>query len=150
MIVTPAPAIGALALEVTMYLVAAPTAVVILPLVPVIELVSVAVTVCTVAAVALVVNVTVAMPLALVVLVALEKNPSVAPVPPVFVHVTTRPDVLTALLFASASCAVIVTFEPAVGVLPLEVTMYFVAAPAPVVMFALVPVSAFVSVAVTV
>jgi len=53
---------------------------------------------------------------------AAEKLP-----PLVLDQVTALPDVLIALPLASASCAVIVTFAPAIGVLALEVTTYFAA-----------------------
>ena len=72
-----------------------------------------------------VVNVTVAIPEASVVDVAAEKEPPA----PVFDHVTTNPLVKMGLLFASASCAVIVTEAPATGPESLDMTMYFAAAP---------------------
>jgi hypothetical protein len=53
-------------------------------------------------------------------------------------------------MFASASCAVIVTLLPATGLLLLDVTMYLVAVPATVVIVGLVPVRLEVSVPVTV
>ena len=95
----------------------------------------VAVTVWAVAVVALVVNVIVAMPLPLVFDVAALKLP-----PFVLDHVTTCPDVDTALLLASASCAVTVMSLPAAGLVELGVTRYFAAAPATVVNVAVVPV----------
>jgi hypothetical protein len=75
-----------------------------------------------VAEVVLVVNVTVATPLEFVVDVGAEKEP-----PFVLDHVTVLPDVPTGLLFASASCAVIVTPEPATGLELEDVTRYLVA-----------------------
>jgi len=83
---------------------------------------SVPVTVCVVPDVVLVVKVTVATPLAFVVDVGLPNEP-----PFVLDHVTTLPDVPTALLFASASCAVIVTPAPAIGLELDDVTRYLVA-----------------------
>lgn len=97
-------------------------------LVPVRLVLSVPVTVCAVPAVVVVVNVTVATPLLLVVEVGPEKEP-----PFVLDHVTVLPEVPTALLFASASCAVIVTPVPATGEELLDVTRYFVAVPGTVV-----------------
>lgn len=82
----------------------------------------------------LTVNVTVAWPLLSVFEVALENEP-----PFVLDHVIVRPAVATALLVASASCAVIVTVPPSVAVLALEVTMYFDAAPAVIVSVAGLP-----------
>ena len=91
-------------------------------LVPVRVVLSVPVTVCAVPEVVLVVNVTVATPLPFVVDVALPNEP-----PFVLDHVTTLPDVPTTLLLASASCAVIVTLAPAIGLELDDVTRYFVA-----------------------
>jgi hypothetical protein len=73
-----------------------------------------------------VVSVIVATPLPFVVDVAAEKEPLASDL----VHVTTCPLVVTGLLFASASCAVIVTPLPATGPVELELTRYFVAPPA--------------------
>src|SRR5258708_5211001 len=78
-----------------------------------------------VVAATLVVNVTVATPLPLVREVGLPKDP-----PPVLDQVTVLPEVATALLFPSASCAVIVTCVPAAGVELDDVTTYLVAAAA--------------------
>jgi hypothetical protein len=133
-IVTAAPATGLALDDVTRYLLATPTTVVKVLVVPVVPPV-VPVAVCAVPAVVLVVNETVATPLAFVVDVAVPKVP-----PPVLDHVTTWPAVDTALLFASASCAVIVTAAPATGLALELVTRYFVAAPATVVNVAVVPV----------
>jgi len=112
----------------------APSVVVMLPLVPVRLDASVPVTVCTVPAVVLTVKVTVALPETSVVDVAVENEP-----PLVLDHVTTRPDVATALPLASANCAVIVTVPPSVTLLALEVTRYFAAAPAVIVSAAALP-----------
>jgi hypothetical protein len=114
-------------------------------LVPVNACASVPVTVSIVPATTLFVKTTVAMPFAAVVLVELANEP-----PPVLLHVTTFPDVLTALLLASANCAEIVTVVPATGLKLDELTRYFAAVPAIVVIFALVPVIELVSVAVIV
>jgi hypothetical protein len=65
------------------------------------------------------------MPLALVVLVGEANDP-----PLVLDQVTTLPEVETALLFASESCAVMVTLLPATGEELLLVTRYLVAVPA--------------------
>ena len=88
-----------------------PVPAVMVGLVPVNELPSVPVTVVTVPATVEVVNTTVATPLELVVLVPEAKDPCESDL----VQVTVRPDVFTGLLFASASCAVIVTSCPATG-----------------------------------
>ena len=58
-----------------------------------------------------VVSVVVAMPLPFVVAAAGLSEPPV----PVLVNVTARPEVATALPYWSASCAVMVTAEPATG-----------------------------------
>ena len=100
---------------------AAPNVVVMFPLVPE-STPSVPVTVCTVPEVVLVVNVTVAWPAASVTELAAVKLP-----PLVLDHVTVFPAVVTALPLASASCAVIVTVLPAITELALDVTTYFVA-----------------------
>jgi hypothetical protein len=113
-------------------------------LVPVRLVLSVAVTVCVVPTTLLVVKLTVATPLLFVVLVGLENVP-----PFVLLHVTVFPAVPTGLLCTSANCAVIVTLVPAIGLLLLDVTTYFVAGPATVVMFGLVPVRLVLSVPVT-
>ena len=99
----------------------APKVVVILVLVPLSEP-SVALTVCTVPAVVLVVNVTVACPAASVVDDAAEKLP-----PLVLDHVTVFPAVATGFPLTSASCAVIVAVLPATTELALDVTTYFAA-----------------------
>ena len=99
MIVISEPAAGLEFEEVTRYFVAVPGTVVIVEVVPVRLLPSVPVTVVAVAEAVWVVKATVAIPLALVVDVA-EKN---EPLPFDFDHVTVRPAVVTALLFASAS-----------------------------------------------
>jgi len=96
--------------------VAAAATVVKVALVPVFPPV-VAVTVCAVPAATFVVKETVAAPLALVLVVAKANEP-----PPVLDHVTTWPARLTELLFASRSCAVIVTALPAAGLAALDVT----------------------------
>jgi hypothetical protein len=116
--------------------------------VPVSEPASVAVTVWTVPATVEVVNETVAMPLAFVSELALAKEPPA----PVFDQVTLRPDVDTALPFASASCALIVTAAPATADPLLLVTRYLLAAPGTVVIELDVPVipGSRLSVAVTV
>jgi hypothetical protein len=93
-----------------------------------------------------VLNDTVASPFASVVLVEVVNDPPV----PVLLHVTTLPDVLTALLLASTNCAVIGTALPATGFGIPAVTIYFAAVPGIVVMFPLVPVSDCASVPVTV
>jgi hypothetical protein len=117
-IVTVLPA-GGFAFDVeTTYLVAAPTTVVIVAVVPVMLALSVAVTVVAVPLTVCVVNVTVAVPLPFVVDVAAEKDPLAF----VLVHVTVRPARLTLLPLASRACAVIVTFAPATGLIELEVT----------------------------
>ena len=144
--VTGLPATGELLLEVTKYLFAAPTAVVMVALVPVKLPPSVPVTVVAVPATVCVVKTTVAIPEALVWLVAVAKDPFAFDL----LQVTVKPAVLTGLLLASASWAVIFAVAPAVGVLLLEVTRYFVAAPTAVVMVALVPVRLAPSVPVTV
>ena len=110
--------------EVTRYLLAAPAMVVMLALVPV-KAVVVAVTVVTVPATVCVVNTTVAMPLSFVVLVPVAKDPFTFD----FVQVTTSLAVSRALPLASASCALIVTVDPAAGLEMLEVTMYLLASP---------------------
>ena len=125
-IVTSLPASGLAALDVTRYLVALPTIVVIVADVPVRADPSVAVTVVAVPATVCVVNVTVATPLPFVSDVAVENEPLASDL----VHVTVWFGVATALLLASANCAVIVTPLPATGLRLLEVTRYFVAAPA--------------------
>ena len=102
-----------------MYFVATPAVVVMLALVPVKRATSVAVTVVAVPEAVCVVKVIVAIPLAFVLLVAAENDPFTSDL----VHVTTLPAVLTALLCASTSCAVMVTLLPAAGVVLLEVTM---------------------------
>lgn len=122
--VTVLPATGLALDDVTKYFAAAPAIVVNTAVVPVTPPVA-PVTVCAVPDAVFVVKVTVATPLAFVVVVGAEKLP-----PPVLDHVTTFPAVVTALLFASASCAVIVTVPPATGDALLDVTRYFVAAPA--------------------
>jgi hypothetical protein len=138
--VTAAPATGDELDEVTRYFDAGPATVVIAELVPVMAgvMLSVAVTVWIVPATVAVVKETVAMPAAFVVDVPLANEPPV----PVFDQATTRPLVATALLLASASCAVIVTAAPATGDELEDVTMYFVAVPAIVVTVPLVPVRA--------
>ena len=68
-----------------------------------------------------VVNETVATPLALVVLVADENEPP----DPVLLQVTTLPAIGTGRPPMSANCAEIVTADPAVGLLSLDVTTYF-------------------------
>ena len=88
-----------------------PVPVVMVELVPVNELPSVPVTVVAVPATVWVVKVTVATPLEFVLLVAVAKEPFESD----FVQVTVRPDVFTGLLFASVSCAVIVTSCLATG-----------------------------------
>lgn len=65
-------------------------------------------------------------------------------------QLTVFPDVATALLLASVSCAVTRTFVPAATFVDADVTMYLVAVPATVVIVALVPVTGPVDVAVTV
>jgi hypothetical protein len=142
LIVTALPATGAALVELTKYFAAVPTVVVIAALVPVNACASVPVIVWTVPATTLFVNVTVATPLPVVVLVALA-NP---PPEPVLLHVTTLPEALTGLLFASANCAVIETVLPATGFKLVELTRYFVAVPAVAVTLAVVPVSKSVSV----
>ena len=82
-----------------------------LELMPVNEPASVPVTVVTVPATVWVVNTTVAIPFASVVLVGVANDPFGLD----FVQVTTLPAVLTALLFVSVSCALIVTSVPAIG-----------------------------------
>ena len=144
--VTGLPATGELLLEVTKYLFAAPTAVVMVALVPVKLPPSVPVTVVAVPATVCVVKTTVAIPEALVWLVAVAKDPFAFDL----LQVTVKLAVLTGLLLASASWAVIFAVAPAVGVLLLEVTRYFVAAPTAVVMVAVVPVRLAPSVPVTV
>ena len=106
---------------------AAPTCVVTVGDVPVFEDASVAVTVRAVAETVETLNVTVAIPEAFVVDVAAEND---CPDAAVADQVTTRPDVATALPFASASCAVTVTEPPTVGDVLDTVTRYFDAAPA--------------------
>jgi hypothetical protein len=71
------------------------------------------------------VNVMVAMPDAFVAEVGFAKDPFA----PARVHVTTRPPSATGALFASVSCAVIVTDVPTVGAELLDVTAYFAAGP---------------------
>jgi len=93
-------------------------------LAPVRLVLSVAVTLWTVPATVVVVKDTVTVPPLFVVLVGEANDP-----PLVLVQVTTFPEVGTEVPLASANCAVIVTAAPAVGVLLLDVTMYFVAAP---------------------
>lgn len=143
-IVTPAPATGDELDDVTRYFVAVPGTVVIVDALPVLPPV-VAVTTCDVPLVALAVKLTVATPLAFVFDVAELKLP-----PLVLDHVTISPAVATALLFGSASCAVMVTVPPADGLLLDDATTYLDAAATTVVMAALVPVSDALSVAVTV
>jgi hypothetical protein len=122
-----------------MYLDAAPTIVVMLALVPdkAGDELSVAVIVVEVPETVCEVNVTVARPFAFVLLVAAENDPFASD----FVQVTSLPgdSVLTGLSFASASWAVMVMALPATR-LPLDETIYFVAAPATVDIVALVPV----------
>ena len=116
-----------LALTVELVALPRPGCVVMFPLVPVKcvgVVLSVAVTVCTVPAIVLVVNETVATPLESVVLVPAENEP-----PLVLLQVMTLHEVCTGLAPLSVNCAVIVTAEPATGVLLLDVTTYFVAAP---------------------
>lgn len=91
--------------------------------------------------VVLVVKRTVAMPLAFVVLVGVANVP-----PPVLDHVTIRPAIATGLLFASASCAEIVTVVPAGGLVLLVVMMYLAGAPATLTTVPLVPVRLLASV----
>src|SRR5207245_408693 len=98
--------------------------VVMVPLVPA-SPPSLAVIVVATPAVVLVVNCTVAAPVLSVVLVAGANDPRESD----FVHVTTRPLLLTGLLLASTSCAVIVTAVPATGLLLLEVTAQPTAGP---------------------
>ena len=83
----------------TRYLVAVPAIVVMVEVLPVNEPPSEAVTVVAVPATVWVVNTTVATPLALVILVPVANVPFESD----FVQVTVSPDVLTGLLFASAS-----------------------------------------------
>lgn len=116
--VTMLPAAGLALDDVTTYLDAVPTTVVIVPDVPVILALSVPVTVVAVPATVCVVKLTVAAPLADVVDVAAAKDPFGFDL----LHVTTRPASGTLLLFASLSCAVIVTADPAVGLTELDVT----------------------------
>ena len=97
--VTSEPAAGLVEEDVTRYFVAVPGTVVIVAVVPVRLPPSVPVTVVAVAETVCVVNATVAIPLALVVEVAVANEP----LPFDFDHVTVRPAVDTALLFASAS-----------------------------------------------
>lgn len=144
-IVTPAPATGEAALDVTTYFAAAPAEAVIVPDVPV-SAPSVAVTVCSVPMTVWTVKTTVAMPEAFVVDVADANEPPA----PVFDQVTTLPLVPTVLPCVSESCAVMVTLLPAAGVVELDVTTNFVAAPATDVKVPDVPLSAPASVAVTV
>jgi hypothetical protein len=115
-------------------LVPVPGTVVIAAVVPVRLVLSVPVTVCVVPDVVLDVNVTVATPLPFVSDVAAPKLP-----PFVLPHVTVLPDVPTELLFASASCAVMVTLAPAVGDELDDVTRYLLAAPGTVVMAGVSP-----------
>ena len=103
---------------------AAPACVVMLELVPVMLLV-VAVTVVTVPATVCVVSVTVATPLPSVFDVPAENVPFES----LLLQVTVCPEVATALLFASANCAVIVTALPATGVELEALTRYLLAAP---------------------
>ena len=145
-IVTSEPAAGARLEEVTKYFVAVPGIVVIVAVAPVRLPPSVPVTVVAVAEAVCVVNATVAIPLALVVEVAVANEP----LPLDFDHVTVRPAVETTLLFASASCALMVTSEPAAGLEFDEVTRYLVAAPGTVVIVPVVPVRLLPSVPVTV
>jgi hypothetical protein len=84
-----------------------------------------AVTVCVVPGVALVVNVTVAIPFASVGVDPAENVP-----PFVLLQPTLRPELVTGLPFASASCAEMVTSVPAPGIAALEVTRYRAGAPA--------------------
>ena len=97
--VTGVPATGLELEEVTRYFVAVPGTVVIVEVVPVRLPASVPVTVVAVPDTVCVVNDTVAIPEALVVEVPVAK----LPLPLAFVHVTTRPAVLTELLLTSAS-----------------------------------------------
>ena len=116
--VTAAPAAGVVVLAVTMYCVAAAAVPTISAVAPVngVVLLSVAVTTWD-DAVAFVVNVIVAMPAPSVVdVLVAAQGPDPKQPPPVLVQVTTLPDVVTALLFASVSCAETVTCEPALGV----------------------------------
>jgi hypothetical protein len=143
-IVTCVPTVGVAELGVTMYrtTVCARVSVTIVALLPV-TLPVVAVTICDVPGVAEVVKLTVARPFASVFVVGLAKLP-----PFVLVHVTVWPAVRAALPFASTSCALIVTAAPACGRRFETETRYFVAGPATVVTFPLVPVRVLASVAV--
>ncbi len=123
-IVTALPATGLEELDVTRYCVAGPGTVVKPLVVPLWEPSS-PVTVWVVPATVEVVKLTVATPEPLVVEVGEPNEPPA----PVFDQVTVRPLVETALLLASASCAVIVTALPATGLEELDVTRYCVAAP---------------------
>ena len=117
-IVTVPPADGLLLDDVTTYLDAAATTVVMAAVVPLRLVLSVAVTVADVPLTACVVNVTVATPLPLVVDVPDENEPLALDL----VHVTVRPLRPTLLPFASRNCAVIVTLVPTVGPNELDVT----------------------------
>ena len=116
--VTVLPAAGLVLDDVTTYLDAAPTTVVMVVDVPVMLVLSVAVTVVAVPATVCVVKVTVAVPVPFVVDVAAENEPFAFDL----VHVTTRPARLTLLLLASRSCAVMVTLAPATGLEELDET----------------------------
>ena len=127
MIVTASPAVRDVVDRVTPYLAAVPAVVVDVvkeALEPVKLELSRAVTVPE-PAVAFVVYTTVATPFAFVVDVALAKEPAFDEL-----HVTVLLAVLTALPFASSSCAVTVTAAPAVSEVADRVTPYFVAVPA--------------------
>ena len=107
------------------------------PLVPVTARLSVAVMVCTVPAVLLTVKATAACPLPSVSEVGVANEPPA----PVLLHPTVLPDVGTELSFASASCAVTTTNDPAdtvVGVTG-EIIRYFVAVPGTTLNVELVP-----------
>lgn len=97
--VTLLPATGLLFVEVTIYFVAVPAAVVMVALVPVKLPPSVPVTVVAVPATVWVVKTTVAIPLPFVLLVGVANDPF----PFDLLQVTVRPAVFTALLLASAS-----------------------------------------------
>lgn len=118
-IVTVPPAAGLLLDDVTTYLDAAATTVVMAALVPVSDALSVAVTVVLVPLTVCVTNVMVAAPLPLVVDVFVGLN---EPLALDLVHVTVRPLRATLLPLASRSCAVMVTLVPTVGLNELDVT----------------------------
>jgi hypothetical protein len=112
------PAAGLVLDGVTTYFDAAPTTVVMVVDVPVMLALSVPVTVVAVPATVCVVKLTVAVPVPFVVDVAVANDPFGFDL----LHVTTRPARETLLLFASRSCAVIVTAAPAIGLAALDVT----------------------------